>query len=127
MKNILFFLICLCLSSCSSGKQVEKPIDQLSKQQSSRKTIHKGMEQNEVAKLLGSPSIVTKDRDGFSVWVYDKVAKMARHEEGEDKIVLDLDREIEKLNQKQKNYSVLLKFTSERTVKELSFHMTKLK
>jgi hypothetical protein len=32
------------------------------------------MAQDEVAMALGSPNIVTRDKDGMETWIYDKIA-----------------------------------------------------
>ncbi len=37
-------------------------------------SIKEGMAQAEVATALGSPNMVTQDRDGNETWVYDKIA-----------------------------------------------------
>ncbi len=39
-----------------------------------QKSVKKGMTQAEIARVLGSPNIVTTDRDGSETWIYDKVA-----------------------------------------------------
>ncbi len=36
--------------------------------------IHNGMTKAEVASVLGSPNIVSKDQRGLEAWIYDKVA-----------------------------------------------------
>ncbi len=37
-----------------------------------QQTLVKGMSQAEVVTSLGSPNMVTRDRDGVETWVYDK-------------------------------------------------------
>lgn len=39
-----------------------------------QKEIRKGMSQADVAAALGSPNIVTKDKEGVETWIYDKIA-----------------------------------------------------
>lgn len=39
-----------------------------------QKEIREGMNQAEVAEQLGSPNIVTRDRDGRETWIYDKIS-----------------------------------------------------
>ena len=36
-----------------------------------QKEIHHGMSQADVAATLGSPNIVTKDKDGRETWIFD--------------------------------------------------------
>lgn len=37
-----------------------------------QQSIHKGMTQSQVIEALGSPNMVTRDKDGVETWVYDK-------------------------------------------------------
>jgi len=39
-----------------------------------QREIKAGMSQAEVARALGSPNMVTKDRDGVETWIYDRVS-----------------------------------------------------
>lgn len=39
-----------------------------------QREIKAGMSPAEVAKVLGSPNMVTKDKDGVETWIYDKVS-----------------------------------------------------
>lgn len=39
-----------------------------------QREIKVGMSQADVAKALGSPNMVTKDREGVETWIYDKVS-----------------------------------------------------
>jgi outer membrane protein assembly factor BamE (lipoprotein component of BamABCDE complex) len=39
-----------------------------------QKEIRKGMSAADVAIVLGSPNIVTRDKEGLETWVYDKIA-----------------------------------------------------
>jgi len=39
-----------------------------------QREIKVGMSQADVAKALGSPNMVTKDRDGVETWIYDRVS-----------------------------------------------------
>jgi outer membrane protein assembly factor BamE (lipoprotein component of BamABCDE complex) len=41
--------------------------------------IEKGMSQGEVASILGSPNIVSKDQGGSDTWIYDKIATEASY------------------------------------------------
>lgn len=39
-----------------------------------QREIKVGMSQADVAKALGSPNMVTKDRNGIETWIYDKIS-----------------------------------------------------
>lgn len=42
-----------------------------------QRSIHKGMTQSEVIEVLGSPNLVTRDKDGIETWAYDKASTVA--------------------------------------------------
>jgi len=44
-----------------------------------QREIHRGMSQDQVAKALGAPNIVSRDADGRESWIYDKVATEASY------------------------------------------------
>ena len=39
-----------------------------------QRSVHKGMTQSEIVEALGSPNMVTRDKDGVETWVYDKAS-----------------------------------------------------
>lgn len=71
-------VIFLCLAGCASVADHKKALDDSSEQKLTlgvaQKEIKPGMSQADVAKALGSPNMVTKDRDGVETWIYDKVS-----------------------------------------------------
>lgn len=66
------------LSGCASVADHRKALDESSEQKLTlgvaQKEIKPGMSQADVAKALGSPNMVTKDKDGIETWIYDKVS-----------------------------------------------------
>ena len=42
-------------------------------------SIKEGMSQADVASVLGSPNIVTQDKDGNDTWIYDKISTETSH------------------------------------------------
>ncbi len=68
----------LTLSSCATVADHRKALDDSSEQKLTlgvaQKEIKSGMSQADVAKALGSPNMVTKDKDGIETWIYDKVS-----------------------------------------------------
>ena len=38
-----------------------------------QQTLKKGMRQDEIVAALGSPNMVTRDRNGLETWIYDKL------------------------------------------------------
>lgn len=78
MKKILLLLFLMALvSGCVSAKQHQAAVrDDGDKLTTGivQKEIHKGMSQADVAQALGSPNIVTKDKEGKETWIYDKIS-----------------------------------------------------
>ena len=72
-------LLAVCGEGCGKKasthyKRLETPEDQKLTLGKVQKEIKIGMSQADVATALGSPNIVTKDKEGTEAWVYDKMA-----------------------------------------------------
>lgn len=79
MKRMYFVvLLFLALNGCASVADHRKALDDSSEQKLTlgvaQKEIKAGMSQADVAKALGSPNMVTKDKEGVETWIYDKVS-----------------------------------------------------
>ncbi len=80
MKNILliiftFLLVANCTAQHHRG-QVEDKNNKLTLG-NVQKNIKVGMSGAEVARVMGSPNVVTKDGDNSEVWIYDKISTTA--------------------------------------------------
>ena len=78
MKSYLFsgFALCaaLALVGCQAPNTGSMPAPQETTLGTVQKAIHKGMTQDEVVTELGAPNMVSRDKDGLEVWVYDKAS-----------------------------------------------------
>jgi len=78
MKVFYLIPIFLVLNGCANVADHRKALDDSSEQKLTlgvaQKEIKPGMSQADVAKALGSPNMVTKDKDGIETWIYDKVS-----------------------------------------------------
>lgn len=78
MKRFAIFFSLIALSACAQVGEHRKALDDSSEQKLTlgvaQKEIKVGMSQADVAKVLGSPNMVTKDKDGVETWIYDKVS-----------------------------------------------------
>ena len=78
MKRFIMFLPLVILSACAQVGEHRKAVSDSSEQKLTlgvaQKEIKVGMSQADVAKALGSPNMVTKDKDGIETWIYDKVS-----------------------------------------------------
>lgn len=78
MKRFIMFFPLILMSACAQVGEHRKAVSDSSEQKLTlgvaQKEIKVGMSQADVAKALGSPNMVTKDKDGIETWIYDKVS-----------------------------------------------------
>jgi len=91
-----------------------------------QKEIRKGMSQAEVAEVLGSPNIVSKDKEGLETWIYDKIATEVSYSTGSRGIIGIIigEKATGAAAQTQKTLTVIIKF-KEGLVYEFSYHTSK--
>lgn len=106
--------------------------------------IVKGMSSTEVAEILGSPNIVTKDQGGDESWVYDKIATEASYSRDEGgyggvlgaggtpgaALILggltgSYGRAAGASATQQRTLTVVIKFDSRHRVKNFSYHTSR--
>lgn len=93
-----------------------------------QKEIRKGMSGAEVAEILGSPNIVTKDENTDETWVYDKIATEATYSESQTAMFLILGGTANQSGAAavtQKTLTVVIKFDANSKVKSFSYHSSK--
>jgi outer membrane protein assembly factor BamE (lipoprotein component of BamABCDE complex) len=109
-----------------------------------QKEIRVGMSQADVATMLGSPNIVSKDSEGNESWIYDKIATQVSYSRGSGGIsagggggtlmggwLLALSDQAQYskstggMTQTQKTLTVVTKFDENSLVKTLSYHSSK--
>ena len=76
MKFFLVIILSFFLSACSTQYHKDQVEDKNSKLTlgNVQKNIKVGMSGAEVARVMGSPNVVTKDGDDAEVWIYDKIS-----------------------------------------------------
>ena len=71
-------LLAITLGGCASVGDHRKALDDSSESKLTlgvaQKEIKPGMSQAEVAQALGSPNMVTKDKNNIETWIYDKIS-----------------------------------------------------
>ena len=84
------------------------------------------MTQSDVAQVLGSPNIVSKDKDGVETWIYDKIASEASYSTGSGGILslFTGGRDAGAAATTQKTLTVIIKF-SKGVVSDYSYHGSK--
>lgn len=151
--GLLKNLVCITVTTISLFGCIT-PADHASRLQSSRDReftlgvvqaeIRRGMSQSDVAQVLGSPNIVTKDRNGGDTWIYDKIASEASYSQdsggvsglggaggtsGSTLILGGLlgnySRNSGAASTTQRTLTVLIKFDDDNKVKDFSYHSSK--
>jgi len=146
LSELFIFLIVLFV--LSFGCASLNPVKQMEEEESGerltlglvQKNVRKGMSQAEVARVLGSPNIVTTDRDGSETWIYDKVAveaESARVSGGAGAGILaypgatvfggggGVSGSRSKYRSTERTLTVVIKFDKQARVSEVSYHASK--
>lgn len=135
MKKVIVSGLLLCSFAALTGcaMSTAKHADRLSSSRERELTagivqrdIRKGMSAAEVSQVLGSPNIVSKDKDGVETWIYDKVASEASYSASSGGILSLLigSRESSAAASTQKSLTVIIKFVKG-VVSDYSYHSTK--
>ena len=77
-NRVLLVLLSVLLGGCMSAGQHQRSLPSAEEKKLTagivQMEIRKGMQQSDVAAVLGSPNLVTRDIDGRETWIYDKVS-----------------------------------------------------
>ncbi len=98
--------------------------------------IRQGMSQGDVATVLGSPNIATKDRNGAETWIYDKLSSEVSYSQGKTGGIIGAVWSITGLvgygttesgakAKSQKTLTVVIKFDENQEVENVSYHSSK--
>ena len=126
-------LLCSCATLAGCTMTAANHAEQLPQSRAQELTvgvvqrdIRKGMSAAEVSQALGSPNIVSKDKDGVETWIYDKVASEASYSASSGGILSLLigSRESSAAASTQKSLTVIIKFVKG-VVSDYSYHSTK--
>lgn len=93
-----------------------------------QREIRKGMSGAEVAEIMGSPNIVTKDDKGMETWVYDRIATEASYNESSNILFLVLYAQgstSSNMQVSQKTLTVIVKMNDKGIVDSFSYHASK--
>ena len=83
MKKLIALLTILSTLGCANVADHRKALENSSEQKltlgTAQRTINQGMAQADVVSALGSPNMVTKDKEGVETWIYDKFSTDAAY------------------------------------------------
>jgi len=118
-----------CMTASEHADQLHSKADRDMTVGIVQKEIRKGMSQAEVAEALGSPNIVSRDKQGIETWIYDKIASEASYSRGEMNtgiigIIIGGGRSAGASAQTQKTLTVIIKF-AQGAVEDFSYHSSK--
>ena len=77
MKKLFIILAAVLMAGCTVAdhrNDLRESSDEKLTLGVAQREIKTGMSQADVAKALGSPNMVTKDKSGIETWIYDKVS-----------------------------------------------------
>ena len=142
-KVMIAFILILFSIGCTPAYHQEKLTSTKEREMTVgvvQKEIRVGMSQTEVAEALGSPNIVTRDKNGTESWIYDKIATEASYSKSNlggvaggagttgNTLLLGLITgayESGASNTTQKTLTVVIKFGQDLLVESFSYHSSK--
>jgi outer membrane protein assembly factor BamE (lipoprotein component of BamABCDE complex) len=129
MSNLTGLSLFFFASSCNAKHFYDEAYENSSRFELGlvQKEIREGMTQDEVAMVIGTPNIVTSDKDQKETWIYDKIATEVRQSDSSG-FILFCQRGADKVSRKdisQKTLTVIIKFDSQKTVESFSYHASK--
>lgn len=126
---ILAALLSITATSCSAGRFYDETYCETKKLElgNVQREIGVGMAQDQVVIALGSPNIVTADKDKKETWIYDKIATEVR-QSGSSGFILFCQTGADYVSRKdvsQKTLTVVIKFDTDKCVESVSYHSSK--
>ena len=132
-------LLVLIVLGCASGGQHHRNLRSADEREMTvgtvQREISKGMDQASVAEALGSPNIVSKDKEGRETWIYDKIASEVSYSSSASSIgtgllptlIVGLGRASVSgaSASTQKTLTVVIKFDDQQLVDTFSYHTSK--
>ena len=147
MKIVKLLLLLMFVGGCMTAAEEEALRASKEREMTlglAQKEIRVGMSQADVATVLGSPNIVSKDSEGNESWIYDKIATQVTYSResggisagggggtlmGSWLLALSGQAQYSKstggMTQTQKTLTIVIKFDEKGLVKTLSYHSSK--
>jgi outer membrane protein assembly factor BamE (lipoprotein component of BamABCDE complex) len=127
-KIVTIVFVSVFMSGCMTNAQHREAeqnnsLDQLTVGKVQRE-IKKGMSSAEVAQVLGSPNILSTDKDNNEVWIYDKVSTntaSSNSSSGASILILSGNKSSAASSSSQKTLTIIIKFDKNNKVKNFSY------
>lgn len=113
------------VAGCTSPAP-EPPADKLTVGTVQRE-IKVGMSAGEVAEVLGSPNIVTTDKERREEWIYDKVSSDrvdTKNSFGGSIIILGGSTSTRERSSTQRTLTIIIKFDHDKNVRDFAYNYT---
>lgn len=126
MKNILILMLVVFISACSHPVSVGPNATNLTVGKVQGE-IKEGMPASSVARILGSPNIVTTDENRREVWIYDKVSSNSVNTSNSgfgSIIILGVSTSQSESTTSQKTLTIIIKFDKDKKVRDFAYNYT---
>ncbi len=93
-----------------------------------QRDIRIGASMADVAEVLGSPNIVTRDSDGKDTWIYDKTTRITSYDNSgfyATIILVGYNKDKAHAQTSQKTLTVVIKYDKNSKVESFTYHMSK--
>ena len=128
--GILPFMINGCMTAAEHSAQLHTEAEKDITVGVVQKEIRKGMNQSEVAAILGTPNIVSSEEENIETWIYDKVSTKVSY--SKDKaytgiialIIGGVRTESGASVQSQETLTIIIKF-KDNVVYDFNYHSSK--
>lgn len=128
-KKIAFIALAgTLLSACMSAQEHRGDVTSgpstftLGKAQAS---LRQGMSQDQVVSVLGSPNIVTTDKQGMETWVYDKVSSEGAYSSSAGGFLFFVGGGAGAYETTQKTLTIMIKFDRQKHIHMIDYHQSK--
>jgi outer membrane protein assembly factor BamE (lipoprotein component of BamABCDE complex) len=127
-KIISIMLVGIFIQGCVSAEEHRKAVQDNSKNRITvgtvQREIKKGMSSAKVVEILGSPNIVSTDKDNNEVWIYDKVSSnlvSSNSLGGVNILLLFGGNSAGAISSSQRTLTIIIKFNKNNKVKDFSY------
>ena len=131
-KYLIGLLLVLLMSGCMTATQHREAVQDDSGDRVTvgnvQREIKMGMAGSDVARVLGSPNIVTTDDERREVWIYDKFSTDTTVSENSGfgtLIILGSSGRAGSSSTTQRTLTVIIKFDKEKKVRDFAYHTSR--
>ena len=129
IKSLIIIILLFIFEGCTDKKNLYTPKkDEKLTVAKAQNNIKKGMSSAEVIKIMGSPNIISTDKESNEVWVYDKISTQNTSRDssaGVGFLPAFLLTSTKNNTSSQKTLTIIIKFNNNKQVKDISYHTSR--